>query len=194
MPTLKELRQALHITRSLDIARRYLVTNGFDGTLAMLGLLVGFRTTGTVDVRVALAACLGTSIALGTSGIASAYISETAERRRGLTELQDAMLEELTDSAHGSAARWAPLLIALVNGMAPFLMAQLIMLPLWLAAAGTRTVLPPYDAAISIAFVLIFLRGIFLGRIGGYHWLAAGLRTTAIGLATAAIILLVDPG
>ena len=168
MPTLKELRQALHITRSLDIARRYLVTNGFDGTLAM--------------------------IALGTSGIASAYISETAERRRGLTELQDAMLEELTDSAHGSAARWAPLLIALVNGMAPFLMAQLIMLPLWLAAAGTRTVLPPYDAAISIAFVLIFLLGIFLGRIGGYHWLAAGLRTTAIGLATAAIILLVDPG
>jgi len=194
MLTLAELRRALRITRSSDIARRYFVTNGFDGTLAMLGLLVGFRTAATIDIRVALAACFGTAIALGTSGIASAYISEAAERRRGLAELQDAMLTELGDSAHGHAARWVPLLIALVNGMAPFVMAQLIMLPLWFSAAGKATILPPYDAAIIIAFALIFLLGIFLGRIGGYHWLAAGLRTTAVGLMTTGIILLVNPG
>ena len=193
MPTLADLRQALHITRSSGIARRYFVTNGFDGALAMLGLLMGFRTAGSADVRVALAACLGTAIALGSSGIASAYISEAAERRRGLAELQDAMLKELGDSAHGRAARWAPLLIALVNGTAPFVIALLIMSPLWFSNVGKFAGLPPYDAAIAIAFTLIFLLGTFLGRVGGYHWLAAGLRTTAIGLVTAAIIVLVGP-
>lgn len=194
MPILAEIRQTLHITQSSGIARRYFVTNGFDGALAMLGLLMGFRTAGSSDIRVALAACVGTAIALGSSGIASAYISEAAERRRGLAELQDAVLKELGDSVHGRAARWAPLLVALVNGIAPFAMALLIMVPLWLSAAGKSTGLPPYDAAIVIAFVLIFFLGIFLGRIGGYHWLTAGLRTTAIGLVTAGIIVLVDPG
>lgn len=193
MPSLAELRQALHITRSIEIARRYFVTNGFDGTLTMLGLLVGFRTADGVAPEVVLAACLGTAIALGASGVSSAYVSETAERRRELERLQAAMLKDLDDSAHSRAARWAPIMVALVNGLAPFLLAQLVMLPLWLKVAGIALPLPVYDAAIGIALLLIFLLGVFLGRVGGDHWLASGLRTIVVALVTAAVILLVAP-
>jgi hypothetical protein len=37
-------RSLLQVSQSTAIARRYFVTNGFDGTLAMLGLIMGFRT------------------------------------------------------------------------------------------------------------------------------------------------------
>ena len=189
----EKLRSLLQISRSEKIARRYFVTNGFDGTLAMLGLLVGFRTTGIVEVEVALIACLGMAIALGMSGISSTYISEQAERRREFGELRDAMLSDMNNSEHRRAARWAPVFIALVSGLAPFLLAQLIMLPLWLVSAGVSLPLNPYEAAIGVAFALIFLLGSFLGRIGGQFWLWSGLRTLFIGLLTAGIILLVAP-
>ncbi|MGB5776997.1 MAG: hypothetical protein WBP89_20300, partial [Sedimenticolaceae bacterium] len=103
MPTLAELRQAMHITGSTPIARRYFVTNGFDGSLAMLGLLIGFRSAGGAAVEIVIAACLGTAIALGASGISSTYVSEQAERRRELDRLRSAMLKELDDSAHARA-------------------------------------------------------------------------------------------
>jgi len=183
----------LQVSQSTAIARRYFVTNGFDGTLAMLGLIMGFRTLDHASVEVALVACLGTAVALGVSGVSSAYISEAAERRRELGKLRAAMLDDLEDSTHEQAARWVPIMIALVNGMAPFVMAQLVMLPLWLEWFGAELPVSPFDLAITFAFVLIFLFGIYLGRMSGHFWLWAGLRTLGIGLITALIIWMLSP-
>jgi predicted membrane protein (TIGR00267 family) len=185
-------RLLLLIRRSSAIARRYLVTNGFDGTLTMLGLIMGFRTVGQVPVQVALTACTGAAVALAVSGISSAYVSERAERQRELATLQQAMLDGLDDSAHAHTARWAPVVIAIVNGLAPFLLAQIVMLPLWLAGFGATLPLSPYDLSIAIAFLLTMLLGVFSGRISGVFWLWAGLRTLLIGVVTAAIIYLLS--
>jgi predicted membrane protein (TIGR00267 family) len=189
----EELRTLLQISRSEKIARRYLVTNGFDGVLALLGLLVGFRAASNVDLEVALVACLGTAVALGISGISSTYISEHAERRSELSDLRDAMLSDLDGSEQSRAARWAPVFISLVSGLAPFLLAQLVMFPLWLKSFDVTLPVDAYEAAIGIAFLLIFFLGVFLGRIGGQFWLWSGLRTVLIGMLTAAIILMVAP-
>jgi predicted membrane protein (TIGR00267 family) len=193
MPTLPELRQVLHITSASKIARRYVVTNSFDSTLAMLGLLVGFRTAGGVGADIAIAACLGTAIALGASGISSTYLSEHAERRRELDKLRGAMLKRLEQSAHARAAQWAPVLIALVSGLAPFALAQVIMLPLWFQRSASLATPALFDTAIAVALALIFLIGTFVGRVGGMFWLWSGLRTLAIALLTAGLILLVTP-
>ena len=68
----------LQITRSHGIVRRYFVVNGFDGALTMLGILSGFHVSEARDLRLVLGACLGAAIALGMSGLSSAYISERA--------------------------------------------------------------------------------------------------------------------
>jgi predicted membrane protein (TIGR00267 family) len=185
-----QLRSLLQITRSIDIARRYFVTNGFDGALSMLGLIMGFRLSGDVPLAVALSGCLGAAIALAMSGLSSAYISETAERKRELQELEESMLADMGETAHAQAARLAPIVIALVNGLAPLLFALLTTLPLWLAYWGYPLPLPPFDAAITLNFILIFLLGIFLGRISGGFWLLAGLRTVTIAAVTSLLILL----
>lgn len=106
--------------RGRRIARRYLITNGFDGALTMLGLMTGFYVSGTTDLRVAVNASLGAAIALFVSGFSSAYLSETAERKQELRELEQALLVDLEESHHGKASRYLPLLIASVNGFLPF--------------------------------------------------------------------------
>lgn len=181
----------LKISHSQGIARRYFVVNGFDGALTMLGLIMGFMVSGASDPTVILNACLGAAIALGVSGFSSAYVSEAAERRKALSELEEAMAKGLEHSAHGRAARWVPLVIALVNGAAPLFISLFILAPLWLVRAGVILPWPVLPTVLGCAFVAVFLLGVFLGRVSGQHWLRSGLQTLLIALITAGLVLLI---
>ncbi len=186
-----EIRFLLRITRSHGIVRRYFVVNGFDGALTMLGLITGFYLAGSTDLVVAISACVGAAIALAASGVTSAYISEAAERKKELAELEQAMIAELQESAHGRAARLVPMMIALVNGLAPLSISLLIIVPLWLGQHDVALPASPLLTAIGVAFATIFLLGAFLGRISHGSWLAMGMRTLLIGVITMVLILLV---
>ena len=190
MKLLEQARFLLRITRTQDIMRRYFVVNGFDGALTMLGLIIGFLVSGTTGLSVIINVCLGAAIALGVSGVSSAYVSEVAERKRALGILEDAMITDLRDSAHGEAARGVPLLIALVNGLAPLAISLLILIPLMAANAGFEFPLSPLYVAVAIALLLIFLLGVFLGSIAGVSWLRSGMRTLLVAIFTAALIYL----
>ena len=185
-----QLRFLFQLTHAQTIARRYFVTNGFDSALTMLGLTMGFYSSNNVATPVIISACLGAAIALTISGLASAYVSETAEREKELKELEQAVVGNLEDTAHGRAARWVPILIAMVNGFAPLLIALLIMTPLWLSQVGIALPLTALESSIALAFLTLFLLGAFLGTVSGRLWLWSGLRTLVIALFTAGIILL----
>ena len=186
-----EIRHFLHLTRSHGIARRYFVVNGFDGALAMLGLVMGFYVTEGASLDTAMTACMGTAVALGVSGLSSAYISESAERQRALRDLEDAMAgESLEGSSHGRAARLVPFYVAAVNGLAPFVTALLIIAPLGLARGGVELPLPPFAASAAAATALLFLYGVYLGAVSGVFWLWSGFRTLLIAAATGGLILL----
>jgi predicted membrane protein (TIGR00267 family) len=190
MSLLRQARLLLHISHTREIVRRYLVVNGFDGALTMLGLIIGFLVSTPAELSVIINVCLGAAIALGMSGVSSAYVSETAERKRALGKLEEAMVSDLHESAHGDAARWVPVLIALVNGLAPLIISLLILLPLWLSSAGIPLPVPPLYAAIVVALLLIFSLGIFLGRIASISWLRSGTRTLLVAVITVTLIYL----
>jgi predicted membrane protein (TIGR00267 family) len=188
----EQVKFLLHITRTHDIVRRYFVVNGFDGALAMLGLIIGFLVSGPASLNVIINACLGGAIALGMSGFSSAYVSEAAERKLALGQLEEAMVSDLQESAHGDAARWVPLFIALVNGAAPLFFSLLIISPLWLSNAGIALPLPPLYMAIIVALLLIFLLGVFIGHIAEISWLRSGIQTLLVALSTIVLIYLVS--
>ncbi|MFW2371778.1 MAG: hypothetical protein ACN4GM_01555 [Gammaproteobacteria bacterium] len=190
MKLINQARFFLGITSTHEIIRRYFVVNGFDGALAMLGLIMGFLISDSENINTIINACLGAAIALGVSGVSSAYVSESAERRRALAELEEAMVSDLQQSAHGVASRWVPMMIALVNGIAPFSIALLILTPLWLSRSGVMMPIDPLHISIIIALFLIFLLGVFLGRISGISWLRSGLQTLLIALLTLILIYL----
>ncbi len=189
----KQLLLWLHISRSGKIARRYFVVNGFDGALTLLGMNMGFYLSGESDLPVIISACLGASVALGVSGVTSAYISETAERESELRSLEEAMVRDLSDTDHGRASRFAPLWIATVNGVAPFLFGLLIIFPLWLAHKGVALPLGPLESALATALGILFFLGIVIGYIQGSFWLWSGLRTLIIALLTAVLIYFINP-
>jgi predicted membrane protein (TIGR00267 family) len=176
---------------SLRIVRRYVVVNGFDGALTTLGLLSGFAVGPEVPLKVVLHACLGAAIALGASGVTSAYLSESAESRRELGELEDAMITDLSGSQVARASKGAAWLVALANGIAPFTMAMLITLPLWLAE-NVPGLISPINIAIGWAFCCIFLLGAFLGQIGRSLWILSGIKAVLVALGTVGLIALVQ--
>lgn len=185
---LKRFQLLFRISRSNLIARRYFVVNGFDGALTMLGLLMGFYVSNDVVLKMVVAACMGTAIALTVSGISSAYISEAAEKKQELKELEDAMVSDLQESAHGQAARFMPFIVAVINGMAPLFFALIIMTPLGLARWQPGLITHPIETAVVVAFILIFCLGVFIGKISDSFWLWAGLRALLIALITSLLI------
>jgi predicted membrane protein (TIGR00267 family) len=191
---IEQLIWLLNITRSQVIARRYFVVNGFDGALTMLGLLVGFYVSEDIRLPVVINACIGVGIALGMSGVSSAYISEAAEKQRELRELEKAMVADLGKSAHGQAARLLPLFIAFVNGMAPLAISLVILLPLWLAPSIEPFNTFPLESAFAMALIMIFLLGVYLGQVSHTFWLWAGLKTLLIAAATTGLIFTLSPG
>ena len=190
MDLFHQVKFILRLTRSHDIVRRYFIVNGFDGALTMLGLIMGFLFSDTIEITVILNACLGAAIALGMSGMSSAYVSESAERHRELGKLEEAMISDLHDSAHGEAARSVPWLIALVNGFAPLIISLLILIPLFISKSGIVLPVSPLYIAILIALFLIFLLGVFLGRIADISWFRSGIQTLIVASITALLIYL----
>ena len=188
MKLLEQARFLMRITHSSGIARRYLIVNGFDGALTMLGLILGFLVSRSTDLSVIISACLGAAIALGMSGVSSAYVSEVAERRRELSKLEASMITDLQKSAHGKAFRWIPIFIAFVNGSAPLVISLIILVPLWLSHSGIALPVSPLYLSIIVALLLVFLLGVYLGRISGISWLHSGIQTLLIALITALLI------
>ncbi len=192
MSLIQNIRSLWKLSQAGQIARRYFVTNGFDGALTMLGILLGFYTGGDTSLRIVINACLGAAIALGISGFTSAYLSETEERKKELKELEESLVSPLEESDYGRASQITPWVIAAVNGLSPFLISLFIIMPLWLDKIGVAMPLGPLETGIGFSFLTILFLGIFLGRISGTFWLWSGLRAVLIGLATAGIIFLIS--
>lgn len=194
MSLIQQIQSLWNLSQAGQIARRYFVTNGFDGALTMLGILLGFYTGGEVPLVVVISACMGAAIALCISGFTSALLSETEERKKELKELEESLVAPLEESDYGKASQITPWVIAAVNGLSPFLISLFIIIPLWLEHWGFMLPfeMDPFDTAIGFSFVAILFLGIFLGRISGTFWLWSGLRAVLIGLVTAGIIFLIS--
>lgn len=190
MRLIRVLQQTLSLSQSSGLMRRYFVVNGFDGALTMLGILGGFYMGNISNRHTILSACFGAAIALFMSGLSAATISESAERRKALTDIEQAMVKDLKDTEHGVAARWAPWLIGLVNGLSPFLISLTILIPIFYQTeqnAGSALI-----TAMALGLTIMFLLGGFLGRIGGSNWLVSGLKALTVGVLTVGIVLFLD--
>ena len=106
----------------------------------MLGLIFGFLLNNPADLSIVINVCLGAAIALGMSGVSSAYVSEYAERQHALSELEDAMMTDLQDSAHGKAARLLGVFLGRIAGVS------------WMRS-GLQTLLV---AALTAALIYLF--------------------------------------
>ncbi len=189
--------RALELTQGVEIARRYLAMNAFDGALTMLGLILGGLITidpanpGIVFNALLLAA-VGTSVAMAVSGFSGSYLAESAERDREVEEMGRAMLADMSESMYAKATRTTSVVVAIVDGLAPAGAALIIITPLMLVPLDLVDVYTAFYAAIVICMLLLFLLGLFLGRVSRKSMWSYGAKTLLAGIVTAILMFVIS--
>ncbi len=169
-----------------EIARRYFAMNAFDGVLTTIGVLAGNYLAGVRDLSIPIRTGIATSIAMGISGLWGAYLTETAERRRELTELERISLIDQSETSIGKASRFAVIVVSIVDGLAPALSAMIVMVPLFLGDLIGNPVLS-YAIAGGLALLCLFALGLFLGKVSEENLIGYGIKTLLAGLVAIAI-------
>ncbi|NIO70336.1 MAG: hypothetical protein GTN71_15250 [Anaerolineae bacterium] len=178
---LQQFKEYDDIAEIGEIARRYFVMNAFDGILTIIGVLTGSYVARVESASVVISTGLATSIAMGISGLWGAYFTEAAERKRDLDELENHTLTDLSETRIGRASRVAGVIVAVVDGLAPFLSALVALLPFFFSASLGGIYLS-YYLSLGIALLSLFGLGAFLGMVSRENIVLWGLRMIGAGL------------
>jgi predicted membrane protein (TIGR00267 family) len=177
------LREYDKLANISEIARRYFAMNAFDGVLTIIGVLMGNFVAGVGDARIVLSTGLATSVAMGVSGLWGAYLTESAERKRDLDELSRVTLTDLTNTRIGRASRAAIFIVAIVDGLSPFLAALIVLIP-FILAGSSEDLTWAYYTSLGLALLTLFSLGLFLGRISHGRMIVYGLKTVLAGVVS----------
>jgi predicted membrane protein (TIGR00267 family) len=186
------IKAQLRLTHGAEIARRYLAMNAFDGVLPVLGIIMGgFASLAFQESRVifetSILAIFATSFAMLISGITSSYLTEGAERKRDIEELERSLLRSLDGSVIVKATRTTTVVVSLVNGLSPFLAAMATTAPLFLVFYGFD-IAYTFMLSVVVAMGVLFVLGIFLGKVSNSNMIAYGLKTLAAGILVVIMI------
>ncbi len=192
MSKIEELEQLARISKLGPIARRYFAMNAFDGTLTILGIILASHFAMHFDARAILVAGIGACLAMMFSGLAGTYLAEKAERERELREMEQAMLRKLDQTLYKQATRFAIIISSVVDGFAPFMAGLILLAPFFMVLLNPTLWYTALIISVATGFFLLFLLGIFLGRVSEQNQWLYGLQTLAAGLGTALAIILLE--
>ena len=187
---INRIRLYIKVTHITDIARRYFVKNGMDGSMTALGIVLGSWAARVENPYVIVMAGLGACLAMGVSGLFGAYITEKAERRKIIKDLEEAILSDLEGSLQQNASEFVPTLAALVDGLSPALTATISLIPFILSIAGFLSIWDSYTASIVLTFGTLFALGLYLGRIARERMWLYGLQMVAAGVVIAFVVFI----
>jgi len=180
------LRRLLANEDVVAISRRYFVSNGFDGTLTAIGIVVGAVLSGIPDGATVIKIGLGAAVGLGTSAVWSVYEIERAETKAEILRLEHAMLTDLDDTRIQREQRSARLLHAVLSGLGP-LIGILIPLTPFLFEGSVFTMAEAAMVAVGLGVVVLGTFGAYMGSISGQRWYVAAARMGLAGLVVAGI-------
>nr|WP_264474881.1 VIT1/CCC1 transporter family protein [Salinirubrum litoreum] len=180
-----------------SISRRYLVSNGFDGALTCVGVVVGAFLTGVPNGLVVVQIGLGAAVGLATSGVWSVWEIERAEKLADLQSVEDAMLTELDDTQLARDLSGARVVNATASGLGPLVGILVPLVPFLVTGdpftVGLLSVREATVASVGFAVAVLFAFGAYMGSISKQRWYVAGFRMGLAGLVVAGINLLL-PG
>jgi predicted membrane protein (TIGR00267 family) len=188
---LEQWREYSTLSGAGSIARRAFANNSFDGVLTMVGVVMGSFVVGVDDAKVVLVTGLSTALAIGVSGGWGAYLTESAERRHEVAELEKTTLTDLHDSKIGKAARSAVVLVAAVDGLSPFLAAFIVVIPFFFAPL-LPSINVVFYASLGMALLALFGLGAYLASISEENKAVYGVKTAIAGIVCMGLSLLME--
>lgn len=185
---IKKIKEYREISKVDKIARRYFAMNGFDGSLTILGLLIGYYLSDFDNPLIIFVTGISTCIAMGISGLWGAYLAERSERISDLRELEKATISSLNNTKIGSAHRFATVVVAVIDGVAPFITAFFSLIPFLFNKYLNISIC--YYISFTLTFLALFLLGVFLGRISKENLFISGLKMVVAGITSVLISIL----
>ena len=173
-----------------EYARRAFANNAFDGALTFLGILMGNLVLIEFHPSTIIKLGLSTCLAIGMSGAFGRYLSERAERKRFLKQIEKNIFADLSDSSLGQEAKKKTITISIIDGVSPALTAVIPLSPFFLAQASVIPVNVSIVASFALVFIVLFGLGIFLGKTCEENILLYGGLVVAVGFITSLIIFL----
>jgi predicted membrane protein (TIGR00267 family) len=190
--TLKKWKQYRDISNVAPITRRYFVMNAFDGALTMLGVVIGAYVSGALKPIYIITAGIAGSIAMGTSGMSGAYMTEKAERTKRLKDLEKAMLRDMKNGLHEKSHRFATILAAVVDGVSPAIAAMFVISPFFLSNFGIIATEIALYTSITLTLIVLALLGVYLAKISDESMIKYGIQMLIVGLITAFLCVMVS--
>ena len=182
------LRALLEREDVLSISRRYFISNGFDGTLTSIGVIVGAVLSGIPDGVTVVKIGLGAAVGLGTSAVWSVWEIERAETKAELRRIERAMLTDLDDTRVQREQRGARVIHAMASGLGPLIGVLVPLVPFLfegpLFSMGEAGVI-----GVSLGIGVLAVFGAYMGSISGQRWYVSALRMGLAGLVVALINL-----
>ena len=169
------LRRLLGKEDVLAISRRYLISNGFDGTLTSIGIIVGAVLSGVPDGLTVIKIGLGAAVGLGTSAVWSVWEIERAETRAEIRRIERAMLTDLDDTRIQRDQSGARLMHAMMSGLGP-LIGILIPLSPFVVEGTVFTMQEAALVAVGLGIGVLGVFGAYMGSISGQRWYVAAAR------------------
>jgi predicted membrane protein (TIGR00267 family) len=173
-----------------EITRRAFVNNAFDGALTLLGILMGNAVLGEINPRTIISTGFGACLAMGMSGAFGRYFSERAERKYALHQMERHMFTDLSGSVLERESKKKVLTISIVDGLSPTLAAMVPLLPFLLVQASIIPLSISIIASFTLDFLILFILGVFLGKISEENVFLHGISVVAVGFITAIVILI----
>ncbi|KAA9404825.1 hypothetical protein EGO51_15885 [Haloarcula hispanica] len=186
------LRRLLGKEDVLAISRRYFISNGFDGTLTCIGIIVGAVLSGVSDGSTVIKIGLGAAVGLGTSAVWSVWEIERAETRAEIRRIERAMLKNLDDTRVQRDQSGARFVHAMMSGLGP-LIGVLIPLTPFVVAGTVVTMVEAALISVGLGIGVLGAFGAYMGSISGQRWYVAAARMGLAGLVVA-ILNLFLPG
>jgi predicted membrane protein (TIGR00267 family) len=181
----------LKVTKASGIARRYFVMNGFDGAMTVFGIVLGSWIAGVSRPEIIILAGLGACLAMGLSGFFGAYMAEKAERERRLKEMEEATNNNVNPIQY-EAARFVEIYVALIDGLSPALTGIISLFPFIFAIVGWMYIGNAYIVSLALSLAMLFLLGIYLGKIARENGWLYGIAMLMVGAFTALIVFLIQ--
>jgi len=180
------VRRLLGDEDARSIARRYFVSNGFDGTLTCIGVVVGAVLSGIPDGVTVIKIGLGAAVGLGTSAVWSVWEIERAETRAEILRLEQAMLTDLDDTRIQRDQRGARLFHATMSGLGPLIGVLIPLIP-FLFEGVVLTMVEAAVLSVGLGISILGVFGAYMGSISGQRWYVAAARMALAGLVVAVI-------
>ncbi|MFQ6107446.1 MAG: VIT1/CCC1 transporter family protein [Thermoplasmata archaeon] len=181
----QRIREATELTDLASTSRRYFVLGAFDGTLIVLGVVLGAYATGAgaEQMRMALFAGLSAAVALSISSAVGAYEAERVDKLLTRAGIERALLADVSEE-HAEAFKLATQISALVHAAAPLIAAVVPLLPFVIIPDMGVAVL----ASVMLTLSVLFILGAYLGNLVREKRFLTGMRFVVAGLATFVIL------